>query len=138
MRRGDYASSMYEDFHVTERWSGEDLHCCWKANIVAIATRHADAVDIRFDVNGQTMWIAMPCTAWTEQKKRAGKIITDHLAAQIAGHYLKQLIEQGYDARREMYTMTVSEVLEHLDVVVAEAKERRALPSLPVGVEATG
>ena len=21
---------MYEDFHVTDRWSGEDLHCRWK------------------------------------------------------------------------------------------------------------
>jgi hypothetical protein len=129
---------MYEDFHVTERWSGEDLHCRWKANIVAIATRHADAVDVRFDVNGRPMWIALPCTAWVEQKKRAGKIITDQLAAQIAGRYLKQLIEQGYDARREMYTMSVPEVLQHLDAVVAEAKERHALPSLPVGVEATG
>lgn len=129
---------MYEDFHVTERWSGEDLHCRWKANIVAIATRHADAVDVRFDVNGRPMWIALPTTAWVEQKARAGKIITDQLAAQIAGHYLKQLIEQGYDARREMYTMTVPEVLEHLDAVVAEAKDRHALPSLPVGVEATG
>ncbi|HEX8712589.1 MAG TPA: hypothetical protein VF730_12005 [Terracidiphilus sp.] len=129
---------MYEDFHVTERWSGEDLHCRWKANIVAIATRHADAVDVRFDVNGRPMWIALPTTAWVEQKKRAGKIITDQLAAQVAGHYLKQLIEQGFDARREMYTMTVEEVLQHLDAVVAEAKDRHALPSLPVGVEATG
>ena len=61
---------MYEDFHVSDRWSGEDLHCRWKANIVAIATRHADAVDVRFDVNGRPMWIALPCTAWVEQKKR--------------------------------------------------------------------
>jgi hypothetical protein len=129
---------MYEDFHVTERWSGDDLHCRWKANIVAIATRHADAVDVRFDVNGRPMWIAMPCTAWVEQKKRAGKIITDQLAAQIAGRYLKQLIEQGYDARREMYTMTVAEVLQHLDAVVAEAKGQHSMPSLPVGAEATG
>ena len=36
---------MYEDFHVIDRWTGEDLHCSWRANIVAIATRHADAVD---------------------------------------------------------------------------------------------
>lgn len=129
---------MYEDFHVTERWSGEDLHCRWKANIVAIATRHADAVDVRFDVNGRQMWIALPCTAWVEQKKRAGKIITDQLAAQIAGRYLKQLIEQGYDARREIYTMSVAEVLQHLDAVVSEAREQHAMPSLPVGVEATG
>ena len=124
---------MYEDFHVTDRWSSEDLHCRWKGTIVAIATRHADAVDIRFDVNGRPMWIALPCTAWVEQKKRTGKVITDQLAAQIAGRYLKQLIEEGDDSRREIYTMTVPEVLDHLDAVVAEAKTQGAMPSLPVG-----
>ena len=123
---------MYEDFHVTDRWSGEDLHCRWKGTMVAIATRHADAVDVRFDVNGRPMWIALPCTAWVEQKKRTGKVITDQLAAQIAGRYLKQLIEEGYDSRREIYTMTVPEVLELLDIVVVEAKERGSMPTLPV------
>lgn len=123
---------MYEDFHVADRWTGEDLHCRWKANMVAIATRHADAVDIRFDVNGRPMWIALPCTAWVEQKKRSGKVITDYLAAQLAGRYLKQLIEQGYDSRREIYTMTVPEVLEQLDAVVNEAKEQGSMPALPV------
>jgi len=124
---------MYEDFHVTDRWSGEDLHCSWKGNIVAIATRHADAVDVRFDVNGRPMWIALPSTAWVEQKKRTGKVITDQLTAQIAGRYLRQLIEQGYDSRREVYTMTVAEVLEHLDAVVAEAKQLGGMPAIPAG-----
>jgi hypothetical protein len=123
---------MYEDFHVTDRWSGEDLHCRWKGTMVAIATRHADAVDVRFDVNGRPMWIALPCTAWVEQKKRTGKVITDQIAAQIAGLHLKQLIEEGYDAQREIYTMTVAEVLALLDVVVAEAKALGEMPTLPV------
>ena len=123
---------MYEDFHVTDRWSGEDLHCRWKGTIVAIATRHADAVDVRYDVNGRPMWIALPSTAWVAQKERSGKTITDQLAAQIAGLYLKQLIEEGYDSRREIYTMTIPEVLANLDVVVDEAKKLGAMPTLPI------
>jgi hypothetical protein len=124
---------MYEDFHVTDRWSGENLHCRWKGNMVAIATRHADAVDVRFDVDGRPMWIALPCHAWVEQKKRTGKVITDQLTAQIAGRYLKQLIEEGFDSRREVYTMTVAEVLDHLGAVVEEAKKLGEMPTLPVG-----
>jgi hypothetical protein len=123
---------MYEDFHVSDRWSGEDLHCRWKGTLVAIATRHADAVDVRFDVNGRPLWIALPLQAWGEQKQRSGKVITDQIAAQIAGRYLKQLVEEGYDSRREIYTMTVPEVLSQLDAVVAEAKELGGMPTLPV------
>ncbi|MGB6974956.1 MAG: hypothetical protein WBD67_09760 [Terracidiphilus sp.] len=125
---------MYEEFHIADRWSGEDLHCRWKGTMVAIATRHADAVDVRFEVNGRPMWISLPCTAWLEQKKRSGKVITDQLTAQIAGRYLKQLIEDGFDARREIYTMTVPEVLAHLDAVVEEAQGLGYMPPLPVGI----
>jgi hypothetical protein len=117
---------------VADRWSGEDLHCCWKGTVVAIATRHADAVDVRFDVNGRPLWIALPLEAWVEQKRRTGKVVTDQIAAQIAGRYLKQLIEEGNDSRREIYTMSVAEVISHLDAVVAEAKAQGAMPTLPV------
>lgn len=127
---------MYEDFSVTDRWTGDSLHCRWTANIVAIATRHADAVDIRFDVNGSPVFIALPCLAWVEQKKRTGNTITDALAAQIAGRYLKQAVESGYDNGREMYTMTVDEVLENLDAVLHEVGHTSKLPTLVPGTAA--
>jgi hypothetical protein len=123
-------TAMYEDFQVKDHWTGENLRCHWTANVVAIATRHADAVDIRFDVNGRPVWIAMPCLAWVEQKKRTGHVITDSLAVQIAGRYLKQSIESGYDNGREMYTMGVDEVLDHLDHVLHEAGHTSKLPPL--------
>ena len=123
---------MYEDFRAADHWTKEELHCVWKGNIVAIATRHADAVDVRFSVNNRPLWIAMPLPAWVEFRKRSGNVITDYLAAQIAGHYLKQSIENGYDNGREMYTMTVDEVLAHLDLVMKEAGNTGNLPVLPV------
>ncbi len=121
---------MFEEFSVKDRWSGEELHCRWKGTQVAIATRHADAVDVRFEVNGRPIWIALPLEAWGRQKLLTGKVITDQLAVQIAGRFLKQLVEEGYDARREIYTMTVEEVLAHLDVVVAEARALGEMPTL--------
>lgn len=123
---------MYEDFHATDRWTGEPLHCVWKGTIVAIATRHADATDVRFAVNGRPMWIALPNQAWVEQKKRNGKVITDYLAAQIAGRYLKESIENGYEDGREFYTMTIDDVLAQAAAVVKEAGRVDKLPSLPV------
>ena len=123
---------MYEDFSIADRWTGEMLHVTWKGTIVAIATRHADATDIRFAVNGRNLYIAMPNIAWIEQKRRTGYVITDYLAAQTAGRYLKQAIASGYDNNRELYTMTVDEVLEHADAVVHEAGRTTNLPSLPV------
>ena len=123
---------MYEDFKAVDHWTGEELHCRWKGNIVAIATRHADAVDVSFLVNGRSLVIAMPLPAWVEFRKRTGNVITDYLAAQIAGRYLKQSIENGYDNGREIYTMTVDEVLAHLDVVMREAGNTGNLPVLPI------
>ena len=112
--------AMYQDFRVKDRWTGEELHCIYQAIIVAISTRHADAVDIKFLVNGRPVWIALPHPAWPEYNRRTGKVITDPLAIQIAGHFLKTAIESGLDSGREMYTLTVNETLQHLDAVMAE------------------
>ena len=66
------------------------------------------------------VWIALPHPAWPEYNRRTGKVITDPLAIQIAGHFLKTAIESGLDSGREMYTLTVDEALQHLDAVMAE------------------
>lgn len=113
---------MYADFHCIERWSGNQIHAMYQALIVAIATRHADAVDIKFLVDGHPVWVALPHPAWVEYTKRTGKIITDPLAVEAAGHYLKQAIEQGEDGSREMHTLTVAESLRHVEAVVDEIR----------------
>ncbi len=102
---------MYEDFKATDRWTGEKLHCQWKGTIVAIATRQCRCNRYPFFGERWPRLDLLPNLAWVEQKRRTGYVITDYLAAQIAGRYLKQAIESGYDNGREMYSMTVDEVL---------------------------
>jgi hypothetical protein len=111
---------MYDDFYATERWSGKKVHCIYQALIVAISTRHADAVDIKFLVEGQPVWIALPHPAWGEYKKRTGKDLTDPLAVQVAGHHLKQALEQGMEAGREIHPLSVEDTLAHLNAVMQE------------------
>jgi hypothetical protein len=109
---------MFEDFTAIDRWTKKPVHCVYQALIVAIATRHADAVDVKFLIDGKTAWVALPHPAWVEYKKRTGKQITDSLAVEIAGHYLKSALEAGDGMGREMYSLTVAETLGHLDAVV--------------------
>jgi hypothetical protein len=111
---------MYDDFRIRDRWTGQEVHCEFQSIIVAIATRHADAVDIKFQVGGRHVWIALPLPAWVEFKNRTGHDISDPLAVQVAGHYLKKAIESGFDSAREMYTLTVPETMAHLDAVLSE------------------
>ena len=109
---------MYEDFHAVDRWTKKRVHGIYQALIVAIATRHADAVDIKFLVDGHPVWVALPHPAWVEYQYRTGKVITDPLAVEIAGHYLKTALESGEGLGREMYSLRVDETLFHLEAVV--------------------
>src|SRR5438876_7546151 len=113
---------MYEDFHAVDRWTKKRVHGIYQALIVAIATRHADAVDIKFLVDGHPVWVALPHPAWVEYKKRTGKLITDSLAIEIAGHFLKTALESGEGLGREMYSLTIGETLKHLEGVVSEVE----------------
>lgn len=109
---------MFEDFTATDRWTKKPVHCVYRSLIVAISTRHADAVDVQFLVDGKTVSVALPHPAWVEYKKRTGRLITDSLAVEIAGHYLKTALETGEGLGRDMYSLTVNETLAHLEAVV--------------------
>ncbi len=113
---------MFTDFIATDRWTKKQVHCLYQALIVAIATRHADAVDIKFLVDGRPVWVALPHPAWVEYKKRTGKVISDALAKEIAGHFLKTALESGEGLGREMYSLTIDEMLKHLDGVVSDVE----------------
>jgi hypothetical protein len=117
---------MFTDFTVTDRWTKKEVHCLYQALVVAIATRHADAVDIKFLVDGRPVWVALPHPAWVEYKHRTGRTITDALAKEIAGHFLKTALESGEGVGREMYSLTIDQTLKQLDAVVATAEPSAA------------
>jgi len=120
---------MFTDFIAADRWTKKQVHCLYQALIVAIATRHADAVDIKFLVDGRPVWVALPHPAWVEYKNRTGKLITDSLAKEIAGHFLKTALESGEGLGREMYSLTIDETLKHLEGVVSEVESPVATTS---------
>ena len=55
------------------------------------------------------------------------KVITDPMAVQIAGFYLKTIIENGEESGREMYMLTVPETLEYLAALEAEYAKSTSL-----------
>ncbi len=120
-----YPSLMtYSDFRATGRWSGESIHCLYQALITAISTRHADAVAIKFLANGRPVWIALPHPAWLEFQRRTGRVLTDPLAVEAAGHYLKWAIESGEDGSRELHSLTLQQTMDHLNAVLADHGQR--------------
>jgi hypothetical protein len=120
IQRLRYSFLVFENFQATDRWTKKTVHCMYQALIVAIATRHADALDIKFIIDGRPVWVALPLPAWTEYKNRTGKMITDALAVEISGHFLKGALESGEGLGREIYSLTVGETLQHLEAAIRE------------------
>jgi hypothetical protein len=119
---------MYADFQGVDRRTGKSVRCLYQALILAISTRHADAVDIKFLVDGQPVWVSLPHAAWGEYNRRTGRVFTDPMAVEVAGHFLKSAIENGDDSGREFYALTLAETTQHIDELIEEER-RGALPS---------
>jgi hypothetical protein len=103
---------MYEDFHATDPLTGQEYHCQFQCLMTGIATRHSDTVDVKFLVNGAAMWLGLPHPAWIEFRTRTGYTITDRMAVDLAGLYLKQAIESGSGVDRQHWNdITSADVL---------------------------
>src|SRR5438270_13897722 len=116
---------MFENFTATDRWTKKQVHCTYQSQIIAISTRHADAVDYKFLVGGHKVWVVLPCVAWVVYRKRTGKILTDSLAVEMEGHYLKTALESEEVLGRDMYMLTVADTLQLVDAAVKEVMAPR-------------
>ncbi len=55
----DIVLAMFQNFTATDKWTKKPVHCAYQCQIVAIATRHADAVDYKFLAGGKKVWVAL-------------------------------------------------------------------------------
>lgn len=117
---------MYGDFEAADRRTGKAVRCIYQALMLAISTRHADAVDIKFLADGKPIWVSLPHQAWGEYNRRTGKVLTDPMAVEIAGHFLKTALEAGEESGREFYPLSLAETMQHLDELVQQGHKAPA------------
>ena len=101
-----------QEFEVTSSLDRKSYRCRFYTLITGIATRHSDTVDVKFLVNGKGVVIALPHTAWVEHQQRTGHPLTDSDAIQIAGLFLKELLERGEPIEEPFLTPTVQQTLD--------------------------
>ena len=97
----------YEEFSVVSGVDGKPYDCRFYTLMTGISLRHSDTVDVTFLVNGKPVVIALPHVALAEYRHRTGSPLGDVKAIQIAGLFLKELLEkEGLDEDRLLVPST--------------------------------
>ncbi len=105
---------MYElvaPFTVTARLTGEEYKVRFSHLWNAIATRHSDTIDCKFQVNGCGVVVALAHPAFVEFKQRTGRSLTDEETAHIAASFLRGALEGDRDTGNPLHHVPSDEVL---------------------------
>lgn len=111
----------FEEFSVSPAGGGKPCHCRFHSLTTGISPRHSDTVDVKFLVNGKGIVIALPHPAFAEYHRRRGRGLTDTDAIQMAGLFLKGLLERGDPVEESFVGPSVEEALELAQKVLAAA-----------------
>ncbi len=84
-------------FEVSSKAMAEPVKIRFQHLLSGIATRHRDAIDCSFLVNGRKVLVAISCAALTALRERDKKFLTDQQLAEIAARALRKHLEEGYD-----------------------------------------
>jgi hypothetical protein len=95
-------------FEVTSKLSGHVYDCRFSHIWNAIATRHADTIDAKFDVDGEGHIVGLAHTAFVDFREKAGRDLTDREASYVAAEYLRGRLEE--DDERPLYDVNHDEV----------------------------
>ncbi len=95
-------------FEVTSKLSGHVYDCQFSHIWNAIATRHSDTIDAKFNVDGQGRIVGLAHTAFVEFREKAGRDLTDREASFLAAEYLRERLEE--EDERPLYDVSHEEV----------------------------
>ncbi len=101
----------YEEFSVRSPVGAQTYHCQFHTLTTGISPRHSDTVDVKFLVNGKGVVIALPHTAFVEHQRRTSLSLGDANAIQIAGCFLRELLEKGESIEDRPLVLTTDETL---------------------------
>jgi hypothetical protein len=96
-------------FEVTSKLTGHVYDCRFSHIWNAIATRHSDTIDARFNVDtvGRIVGLAYP--AFVEFRLKSGRDLSDREASFIAAEFLRDRLEE--EDERPIYDVPQEEVL---------------------------
>jgi hypothetical protein len=104
-------TTAYEDFSVTSPVDHSTCHCRFRNIMTGIAPRHSDSVDVIFLVNGKPCSIALAHPAFALFKQRTGRNLTDSDSIQMAGLFLKNLLERGDRLEGPLVPVSIDQTL---------------------------
>ena len=96
-------------FEVTSKLTGKAHQCRFSHMWNGIATRHADTIDTKFFVDGQSLVLGLAHTAFVKFRERAGRDLTDREASFIAAEFLRERLEE--EDERPLYDVAEDDVL---------------------------
>jgi hypothetical protein len=95
-------------FEVTSKLSGHVYDCRFSHIWNAIATRHSDTIDAKFDVDGEGHIVGLIHTAFVDFREKIGRDLTDREASFVAAEYLRERLEE--EDLRPLYDVPHDEV----------------------------
>ncbi len=102
-------SEFVAPFTVQSKLTGHDYQVRFSHLWNAISTRHADAVDCKFFVDGRGVIVGLAHPAFVRFRERSGRDLTDREASHIAAAYLRERLEE--EDEHPLFDVPTEEVL---------------------------
>jgi hypothetical protein len=95
-------------FEVTSKLSGHVYDCRFSHIWNAIATRHSDTIDAKFEVDDVGRIVGLAHPAFVEFREKSGRDLTDREGSFIAAEFLRERLEE--EDERPLYDVPHEEV----------------------------